>query len=161
MIAFDFSLFDVLTAKARISLRQRQHFNLHTSAEESSQRLIIALEPETYVRPHRHLIDAKPECFLCLRGRLGLLLFDDTGAVIKAEEIAPDSAICGGEIPAGVWHSVLSLESGSILFETKRGPFVPLISADFAPWAPAEEDSEVAGYLQALKQALLGATPSS
>lgn len=154
MISFDFSLFDALTAKAKASARQRQHFNLHTAPEEPSQRLLIALEPETYVRPHRHLADAKPECFLCLRGRLGLLLFDDHGVVTKAAYISPGSAICGGEIPTGVRHAVLSLESGSILFETKQGPFVPLAADDFAPWSPPEGDSEVAGYLQVLKQAL-------
>jgi len=151
MIPFDTRLFDTLTAKAKASPRQRQHFNLHASPDELSQRLLIALEPETYVRPHRHLADAKPECFLCLRGKLGLLLFDDDGAVTDSASVAPGAAVCGCEIPAGVWHMVVSLESGSILFETKRGPFLPLVPEDFAPWSPAEGDAAVAGYLQSVK----------
>lgn len=152
MIAFDTELFDSLTTKAKASPRLRQHFNLHVSPEEFSQRLLIALEPDTYVRPHRHQADAKPECFLCLRGKLGLLLFDDQGVVTQSALIAPGAALCGGEIPAGVWHMVFSLASGSILFETKRGPFVPLSPEDFASWSPAEGDVSVARYLQTLKE---------
>jgi cupin fold WbuC family metalloprotein len=59
-----------LTAQAQANPRLRQNLNLHADYDEPCQRLLNAIEPGSYIRPHRHLTDPKPECFIGIRGRL-------------------------------------------------------------------------------------------
>lgn len=150
MKVFDREFFDSLSEAALKSERRRQHRNLHESYDDPSQRLFIALELGTYIRPHRHMQAPKLEFFLCLYGRLGLIVFDDFGEIISSLVFGPNEQTVGAEIPPGVWHMVVCLQSGSILFETKPGPFEQLRAKDFAPWAPSEGAKDVAPYLDKL-----------
>jgi cupin fold WbuC family metalloprotein len=59
--------------------RLRAHHNLHDSPEAPAHRMLVAMEPGSYVRPHRHLDPNKAETIIVLRGRLGVLVFDDEG----------------------------------------------------------------------------------
>jgi cupin fold WbuC family metalloprotein len=61
----------------------------------------------------------------------------------------------GVDLPAGIWHSVIALQSGSIFFETKPGPYLPLSDKDFAPWAPAEGSEAASNYLRRLEESIL------
>lgn len=144
------SLLDALTEEARNSLRLRKNYNFHASYEEPCQRLLNAMEPGSYIRPHRHLRDPKPECFIGIRGRLALILFDDHGKVTDAIIFGPHESCAGADLPPGVWHTVVSLEPGSVFFETKPGPFNPIYKKDMAPWAPEEGGAEALIYLQQL-----------
>jgi cupin fold WbuC family metalloprotein len=144
-------LLDALTQEARNSLRLRKNLNSHTSYEEPSQRLLNAMEPGSYIRPHRHLQDPKPECFIGIRGRLALILFDEDGKVTDAILFGPRESCAGADLPPGMWHTVVSLEPGSVFFETKPGPFNPIFKKDMAPWAPEEGGEEAAEYLQRLE----------
>ncbi|MGH8466500.1 MAG: WbuC family cupin fold metalloprotein, partial [Pseudomonas sp.] len=74
----DQSLFSELAAKAAASPRGRQHHNFH-EMEESCHRMAVGLQPSTYIPPHRHLAGDKAECLIVLKGRLGLLVFDEQG----------------------------------------------------------------------------------
>ena len=147
-------LFADLSQKAAANPRRRQHLNLHADYGEPCQRLLNAMEPGSYIRPHRHLTDPKVECFLGLRGRFALILFDDEGHLRQILRFGPLEENAGADLPPGVWHTVVSLESGSIFFETKPGPFNPLTKKDLAPWAPEEGSPEAAGYLQFLELAI-------
>ena len=144
--------FDNLTKAACGSPRSRMHRNLHARWEEPSQRFINAIEPSSYIRPHRHVCDPKTECLVAVRGRFGVLAFGQDGRVEEALIIC--SAAGGAsivQIEPQHWHTVVSLESGGILFEVKGGPFEPSKAKEFAPWAPAEGDPSATVYLDKLR----------
>ena len=103
-------------------------------------RLINALEPGTYLQPHRHT--DKEETYVVLRGRLLTFFFDDKGNVTERTLLCPDEGVYGLEIPPATWHSVVALEPGTVIFEIKRGPYHPLPVEDYASWAPAPTDKE-------------------
>ncbi len=154
MKVVDSRVLDELSHAARTNPRQRLNLNLHEAYDDPCQRLLNAVEPSSYIRPHRHLTPPKSETFLAVRGRFAVLLFDDDGSVGQVAFLSP----CGemaADIPAGAWHAIVSLESGSIFFETKPGPYEPLSDKDWAPWAPAEGSGEAGEYLEKLKKAIL------
>lgn len=150
LLPIDETLLDRVSREARQSDRLRRNHNFHATDDDSSHRLLNAVEPDSYVRPHRHLDPNKDETFLVLRGAFGLLLFDDAGAVTEARLMRADGSLVGATIPHGTWHSLLAFEPGSVLFEAKGGPYRPLLEEERAPWAPAEGDPAVAAYMAAL-----------
>jgi len=123
-----------LSAQAAASSRRRQNLNLHPALDDPVQRLLNAFEPGTCIRPHRHT--GKWELFARLTGRVALLTFDDAGVVQARAELDAGTPIA--EIPADTWHTLVALESGTVLLEVKPGPYAPLAPAGFAPWAPPE-----------------------
>lgn len=140
---------------AGVSPRHRAIVRYHDHAEPV-QRMLNAVEPASYVRPHRHADPAKLEVFLALQGRALVLTFDDAGTVTSFQEIAAAGPCWGVEIPAGTWHSLVSLEPGTTLYELIEGAFEPASHKDYAPWAPAEGSEEGARFLAALRSRLLG-----
>lgn len=142
----DAALLDELSAEAEASPRLRRNRNLHGDYREPCQRLLNAMEPGSYIRPHRHLDPPKPETFLPLRGRFAALLFDDAGQIVQTVLLGGGDA-AGLDLPAGVWHTIVCLEPDSVFFETKPGPYEPLSDKDFAPWAPSEGAQGTADYL--------------
>ncbi len=150
MKILDSALLTRLSQLAAASSRLRQNYNLHDSLEESCQRLLIAMEPGSYIRPHRHLLEPKPECLIGLRGRMALVTFEDEGAVEQLRIFGHGEPIFGLDIPVGVWHTVVCLETGSVFFETKPGPYRSDAPREFAPWTPEEGSPEVGPYLQRL-----------
>ena len=135
-------LIDDLIAQASASPRKRAHHNLHAVLEDPVQRLCVAIEPGTYIRPHRHAEPLTWEVFLMLRGSAVFLSFDDSGRVIERIVLAAAGPVKAIEIPAGTWHSVASLEPGSVFFEVKQGPYKAPLAGNSAAWAPAEGDRE-------------------
>jgi cupin fold WbuC family metalloprotein len=150
MRILDQRLFDQVIEQARHNPRLRQNYNLHQDYADPCQRLLNALEPGTYVRPHRHSSPPKPECFLALRGRLAAVLFAENGEIERVIEFAPAGPVAGLEIPPGRWHALVALESGSLFFECKPGPYQPLTDKDWAAWAPLEGAPEAGPYLEQL-----------
>lgn len=136
--------------------RRRCNLNLHAELADPVQRLLIAIEPGSYVRPHRHSEPAKWELFVILSGRLAVLVFDADGKVLEREELAPGGAIPIAEIPPGAWHSVAALDPGTVIFEVKPGPYAPLADKDFAAWAPAEGDARAAALAERIARAQVG-----
>ena len=142
MRLIDEKLLDDTTELAKQSPRLRMNYNFHESLDDPINRLINAMEPDTYLRPHRHKNPDKNEVFLMLRGKAALFLFDDDGNITKQVIFDPESGIYGGEIPCDVWHTLVVLESGSVVYEVKQGPFAPLSSENMAPWSPAVDDTD-------------------
>ncbi|MEN7433109.1 WbuC family cupin fold metalloprotein [Chromobacterium sp. TRC.1.1.SA] len=139
-----------LSAKAACAPRLRAHHNIHTELDDVVQRLAIAMEPDTYVRPHRH--PGSPELLIMLSGALDWIEFDASGETVAARHRLGDGGARAFEMPAGTWHSVVSLEPGSVVFEVKRGPYQPLPESDQAAWAPTEGDARVADMLAFLRR---------
>ena len=150
----DQAMLDAASAAARESPRGRRNRNFHTTDEAQCHRLLNAIEPGSYVAPHRHLDPAKDETIIVLRGRLGCVVFDEAGAIVQSWVLAPDSGRVGIDIPHGTYHTLLALEPGTVFFEAKAGPYLPLDEAELAPWAPREGEPECAGFRAMIEQTI-------
>ncbi len=145
-------LLDGVILEAKASPRKRKNFNFHPTNESLCNRLLNALEPGTYVRPHRHLDPEKEELMLLLRGRMGMIYFDDAGNVTETALLAVGSDAFGIDIPSGIYHSLVCLEPGTLFLEAKAGPYRPLLPQESAPWSPAEDDPEANDYRAGLER---------
>lgn len=135
-----------LSDEASKSTRKRLNHNFHESYDDPLQRFLNAIEPGTYVTPHRHIDPPKTELFFILRGKVLVVEFDDNGNIIEhivLDEKTDNKAV---EIKAGIWHMCIALESDTVIYEVKAGPF---INGDkgFASWAPQEGDTGCSDYL--------------
>jgi cupin fold WbuC family metalloprotein len=143
---------DGITAEAEKSARLRKNFNIHVSTEAACNRLFNAIEPASYIRPHRHLDPSKDESIIIVRGALGILVFDETGGIVQKTLLVPDGEAVAVNISPGVFHTAISLEPGTIFFEAKAGPYKPLTDEEFAQWAPPEGSPEAAAYLDRVRK---------
>ena len=123
MKIIDQSLLDKVSSEAKESPRLRMNYNFHQSLDDKCHRFLNAVEPGTVVPIHRH--PTKDETFVLLRGRVRVTTHHDDGSVLESVILNPNEGLYGVDIPKGVWHKVESLESGSVIFECKEGPFVP------------------------------------
>ena len=128
MKIIDKSLLDTVTAGAKESNRLRMNYNFHDSLNAPCQRLLNALEPGTIVPIHRH--QHTSETYILLRGKLRMMFYNDDKEIIEETILSPDSANYGIHIPAGVWHAMEVLASGTVIFETKDGPYMPIQECD-------------------------------
>ena len=123
MKIIDATLLDKVSAEAKTSPRLRMNYNFHQSLEDKCHRFLNAVEPGTVVPIHRH--PAKDESFVILRGKVRVTTHNDDGSVIESVVLSQEDGLYGVDIPKNVWHNVECLESGSVFFECKEGPFVP------------------------------------
>ena len=164
----DRALLDELCAEAAASPRRRKNRNFHPYDDHPAHRLLNAMQPDSYIPPHRHLDPDKDETFVVLRGLLGIVLFDDAGGVAQSVKVGA-AALCvpgnplrgqataiGVDIPHGTWHTAIALEPDTVFLEAKAGPYRPPTGAECAPWAPAENAPEAAPYLAMLKVLVTG-----
>jgi cupin fold WbuC family metalloprotein len=155
MKVFGTNYFEDLTSQAKGGRRRRQHRNIHESYLDPCQRLFNAIEPGSYIRPHKHAADPRDELLIAIRGAMALVTFNDEGAVQGVLRLAADghggNAVVGAEVPANVWHTVVALESGCVLLEVKPGPFNPNQPKDLAAWAPEEGTQEASIYVRDLE----------
>ncbi|RNC71863.1 MAG: cupin fold metalloprotein, WbuC family [Desulfuromonadales bacterium] len=142
-------LLDQFTTQAREGTRLRKNLNLHPTDAFCCHRLLNAMEPGSYIQPHRHLDPNKDESMVIMRGRLGIVSFDEEGAVTGTHILQAGNAVAV-DIPHGEFHTVVSLEPGTVFFEAKAGPYLPLAGGEKAPWAPAEGEENAGGYLASL-----------
>ena len=143
-----------LHAAALVSPRLRTHYNLHVSHDESIQRMCMAMEPGTYVRPHRH--PNTWELLLIIQGELLVLGFDDHGTVVARTQLTASGEVVGVESPAGSWHAVAALSPATVVLEVKCGPYLPTDELDYASWAPPEGHANAAAFERWYLSAHLG-----
>ena len=123
MKIIDESLLNKVSAQAKESPRLRMNYNFHESLEDKCHRFLNAVEPGTMVEIHRH--PTKDESFVLLRGRVRVTTYNDDGSVLESVVLCPQDGLYGVDIPKNVWHNLEALESDSVIFECKEGPFVP------------------------------------
>ena len=140
MKLIDERLIGRIAEEAKKSPRLRMNYNFHENHEAPINRLLNVMNPGSYFPPHRHLNPDKQEIFLVLKGCLITFLFDDEGNILEKYEIAPEKGIYGMEIPPYVWHSFIVMESDTVVYEVKQGPFTPLSPENIASWAPSAND---------------------
>ena len=122
-------ILDELTAKAKESPRLRMNLDLRDSAENTSQRMLNAIEPGSPLPIHRH--QKTSETVVCLRGRLVEEFYDDLERICTERiELSPNGPVVALNIPAGQWHTVHALESGTVILEMKNGKYEPLSDVD-------------------------------
>lgn len=109
-----------------------------------------AVQPGSYIPPHRHLDPPKDESWIVLRGALAFFTFDEEGSVGECLEVRADGDVFGVDLEPGVYHTFLALEPDTVVFEVKTGPYSPSTDKAFAPWAPLEGAPEAAAYLEDL-----------
>lgn len=123
-MVIDKETLDGLTAKAKENPRLRCYLDMHNSADDQSQRMLNALEPGTIMPIHWHL--ASSETVIIIRGRIRWLFYDEQGRITESTELWSDGDVRMLNVEKGRWHSLECLESGSVLFEAKDGPYHPL-----------------------------------
>lgn len=123
MNIIDKDLLDTVSNEAKESDRLRMNYNFHQSVDDKCHRFLNAVEPGTELPIHRH--PTKDESFVLLRGRVKVTTHNDDGTIKDSVILNPEEGLYGVDIPIGVWHKVESLETGSVFFECKEGPFVP------------------------------------
>lgn len=133
------AILDGLTEKAKVSPRLRANLDLRDSDTDTSQRMLNAIEPESVVPIHRH--QKTSETVVCLRGRLVEEFFAEQSGkaeryddlertCTEAIELSPNGPVVAVNIPAGQWHTVRTLESGTVILEMKNGAYEPLSDVD-------------------------------
>ena len=122
-------LLDSLTAKAKASPRLRMNLDLRDSDSDGSQRMLNAIEPESVVPIHRH--QKSSETVVCLRGRVVEEFYDELERTCtEAIELSPNGPVVALNIPAGQWHTLRALESGTVILEMKNGKYEAIQDCD-------------------------------
>ena len=123
------ALLDKLTEEAKASPRLRMNLDLRNSADDQSQRMLNAIEPGSPLPIHRH--QKTSETVVCLRGRLVEEFYDDLERTCTERiELSPNGPVVALNIPAGQWHTVHALESGTVILEMKNGKYEPISDVD-------------------------------
>ncbi len=139
---------------SRESDRKRVIVPFHKNHDDNPHRMFNAMQPGTYVRPHRHLEVPKSEVFLVLRGALDFVVFEDNGVIQFARTLRAGSEDFGVDIVPGLFHGIVIREPDTLVYEVKPGPYAPSNDKDFASWSPAEGSPAVPAYIASLEQAL-------
>lgn len=122
------TLLDVISAEASRSSRLRKNFNLHDCLEAPSQRLFNALQPGTKMEIHRHRHTS--ETCLVIQGSVKYTIYSDDGSVKESFVLKAGADNFGYHVPAGQWHTMEPLESDTVIFGCKDGPYMPLDNSD-------------------------------
>ena len=129
MMIVDQTLLDRLTEEAKASPRLRMNLDLRNDENDSSQRMLNAIEPGSPLPIHRH--QKTSETVVCLRGRLVEEYYDEQECrCTETIELSPNGPIMALNIPAGQWHTVRALESGTVILEMKNGAYEPISDVD-------------------------------
>ena len=119
-------ILDELTAQAKASPRLRMNLDLRNSPSDGSQRMLNAIEPGTVMPIHRHRTSS--ETVVCIRGHFEEYFYDEDGVLVETVDMVPGGVVLN--VPIGQWHSLKSLESGTVLLEGKDGAWEPLGDED-------------------------------
>lgn len=123
------AVLDNLTAQAKASPRLRMNLDLRNSPEDGSQRMLNAIEPGSPLPIHRHKYTS--ETIVCVRGRVVEEFYDELERICtESIELSPGGPNVAINVPAGQWHTVRALESGSVLLEMKDGKYEVLGEED-------------------------------
>lgn len=129
VVKIDNVLLDNLTEQAKVSPRLRMNYDLRNSSSDTSQRMLNAIEPGSMIPIHRH--QKTSETIVVLRGRVVEEFYNESERNCCATyEVSANSPICALNIPAGTWHTLRALESGTVILEMKDGKYEPVCDSD-------------------------------
>jgi cupin fold WbuC family metalloprotein len=139
MINISEQLISKTIEKSKNSERKRAMHCFH-NPEDKIQRMLNAIQPKSYLPPHKH--ENKIEVFLALKGRFLVVEYNDEGKIIDFIIISPNGDQKGSEIPAKTWHNIIALEEDSVAYEIIEGPYITETHKVFPEWAPEEAEYE-------------------
>ena len=141
--------------EAREGKRGRAMFVIHTDMNDPLHRMVNIMTPRTYVQPHKHEDPDKRELFVCLKGKVVVVEFNDSGEVASCATLQSDGPTFAVEIPPRTWHTFICLANPTYLFEVKDGPWDKATDKNFARFAPSEDTiKEAQAYNEALRKKL-------
>lgn len=140
---------ETLIEASRKSPRLRMMQPIQRLDNAPVQRLLNALQPWTYVRPHKHPMEGASETLVILQGALGLLIFDEAGKVQEKETL---TAGCVFDLEPNIWHGMVCLEPDTVMAEFKKGPYDAGTDKEFSTWSPEEGSEEVGKFVESLSE---------
>jgi cupin fold WbuC family metalloprotein len=147
------AIVDAKSADAKSNPRKREILVLHRGDSDLMQRMLNALEPGSYIRPHRHNAPPRPETLVLLRGSLCFAPFLQDGTPDTENFIfLNQQGALAVDCREGVWHTFFAVEPHTVIFEVKPGPYDMATDKEFANWAPAENAADAPSYLARLEQ---------
>ncbi|HEX8825423.1 MAG TPA: WbuC family cupin fold metalloprotein [Archangium sp.] len=152
LVVLSRSLVERVTESSRESPRRRIILPFHKSEADPLHRMLNVIQPDSYVRPHRHLEPPKSEAWVLLRGALAFFTFEDDGRVRDCLGLEAGGEHFGVDLAPGIFHGLVALAPDTVIFEVKNGPYAPTNDKAFASWAPAEGTPETSGYLAGLRE---------
>ena len=135
---------------SRISPRKRIILPFHKLPSDNLHRMLNALQPNSYVQPHRHLDPPKAESIIVLKGTIIYVEFNNTGEIENFYQLSSESFNIGIDIEPGIFHTFFAVADDTVLFEVKPGPYEQSSDKDFASWAPKEGLESAIEYLKNL-----------
>ncbi|HEY2382179.1 MAG TPA: WbuC family cupin fold metalloprotein [Terriglobia bacterium] len=148
---------DIIRSKskdAQLNPRRREILALHRGNDDRLQRMLNAIQPGSYVRPHRHAAPPKAELLILLSGSMAFMSFLDDGTPDTKNFVFlhQTKGALAVDCREGIWHTFFALEPDTVVCEVKAGPYDPAAAKEFAPWAPSENDPAAHSYLASLEQ---------
>lgn len=122
------ALIETLSKFAKNNERLRMNYNLHNSFSDSVQRMFNAIEPNSLIPIARHPYSS--ETLILIQGKLRVNIYNEERNIIESVLLDLNIGNIGYHIPKGTWHKVESLEEGTIIFETREGPYTPVAEED-------------------------------
>lgn len=150
MIQIHAQLLQTVSQQAKVNPRLRTNYNFHTTAADRLQRMLNAVEPYSYVCPHKHEHPDKREAFIILTGKMLVVEFDLQGNITDHIVLDASAGNFGVELPPATYHTIVALEPNTVVYEVKDGPYEVSNDKGFAPWAPAEGSADCLEYLMEL-----------
>lgn len=154
MKKIDASLIREVLQQAKNSPRKRINHNFHDGPLDPLQRMLNAMQPGTYLQPHKHENPDKREVFMALTGRFVVIQFHDDGLVADHMILDPSAGDFAAEVQARTYHTIICLKPDSVIYELKDGPYDPADDKHFASWAPREGTPGCTEYLHQLLKSL-------
>ena len=145
------SVLQTALSASQQSERRRVIQPFHKDGSALLQRMLNAVQPGSYIPPHRHLDPPKAESWIVLRGSLAFFTFDDAGNIDECLQIGADSEVFGVDLEPGVYHTFFALEPDTVVFEVKSGPYSADTDKAFPSWAPREGSDGASAYLARLE----------
>lgn len=154
MIKIDRKLIEGVMEKAKTAERKRINLNFHKKPDDTLQRMLNAMQPGTYLQPHKHENPDKREVFIALTGRFVVVQFNDDGTIADHIVLDPGRKEFAAEVAERTYHTIICLEPDSVIYELKDGPYNPADDKNFASWAPKEGAADCQRYLNELLKQL-------
>jgi cupin fold WbuC family metalloprotein len=134
-------------AVSQSSPRRRVIQPFHRDEQATLHRMFNAVQPDSYIPPHRHMDPPKAESWIVLRGALAFFTFDAAGGIEECLEVRAGGSVFGVDLEPGVYHTFIALEPDTVVFEVKSGPYSPASDKAFPDWAPPEGSDKAVAYM--------------
>ena len=150
VVIIDNKIIQKAIKSSRISPRKRIILPLHKLPSDNLHRMLNALQPLSYIQPHRHFDPPKAESIVVLKGAILYIVFNNTGNIENVFKLSANSFNIGIDTEPGIYHTFFATVEDTVLFEVKPGPYEQSSDKDFASWAPTEDSANVAEYIRNL-----------